>query len=577
MAGSSIDNPTKSALQDALTKCKSSLYTVAAFSFFINLLSFAVPLYLLQIYDRVIPSRSEQTLIVLTVIALTAIFAYAGLEALRGFMLAKVGNWVDRRVGADVFRATVVRAKKRSQSPSQRGIRYLHAVRDFVGGPNIVPLFDIPWTPLFIIALWIMHPLLGGLAIFGAVLLLAIGAVNEWATHGVVNESQDASSRSADLTAASARNADVIEAMGMRETIAKRWSKEFGTAADAENAVARRAILMSAITQFTRMTLQIVMLGLAASLILMNQLSAGAIIASMLLFRRATSPMERGISSWKAVVNAREGKQKLEDYLSRIPDVPKTPPIFDARKGLKLRGVTYFIPGRDKGLLRGLNLDVHPGDAVGIMGPTAAGKSTLARIIIGNLAPSSGKVTFAGVDVAHPDRTLLGPHIGYLPQSVELFDGTIRENIARMTKGDLDSVIEAARLVGIHSMISEMPNRYDTEIGDGGSILSGGQRQRVGLARAVYETPKLVVLDEPDASLDVDGRKAIQRTIRKLKEKGSMVVLISHDPSTIESVDRLYELRNGRLDLVKPEVKDEPVSEVANDSKLRVVEGKSNG
>jgi len=564
----SSDTQDQSALADALARCKSSLATVGVFSLFINLLSFAVPLYLLQIYDRVIPSRSEETLMFLTLLAVVAITTYAALEGLRGFMLARVGNWLDRRVGVEAFRATIVRAKKRSQGPSQKGMRYLESVRDFVGGPNIVPMFDAPWTPIFVLALYIMHPVLGGLALFGAVLMLALGALNEWRAHGPVTEAEEASSKSADLTAATARNADVIEAMGMRETIAGRWAEAFGDAAESENAVARSAILMSAITAFVRMVLQIVLLGTAAALILSDQLSPGSIIASMLLFRRATSPMEKGISTWKGFVRAREGMRKLEDHLDRLPEIPSTPPIFDPRKGLRLKNVKYTIRGREKPLIRGVDLRVEPGEAIAILGPTAAGKSTLARILIGNVSPSGGSVTYAGVDLDHPDRSLIGPNIGYLPQSVELFDGTVRENIARMTEGDLDAVIEAASLVGIHSMISAMPEGYDTEIGDGGSILSGGQRQRLGLARAVYQDPKLIVLDEPDASLDTDGRRSVARAIKRMKERGSIIVLITHNPDLCSAVDRTYELDGGYLDLVEHE---------AQEAKLRVVEGKGHG
>lgn len=570
MASSETD--AKTAITEALKRCKTTFWVIAFFSFFVNLLSLSFPIFLLQVYDRVIPNRSVDTLLILVFMVLIAVLAYSGLDTLRNAMLAKLGRWIDLSSGVPVFEANIMRAKRRGTRSNSRYFRDLAAVRDFIGGPNIIPLFDGPWTPLFIAALFLMHPVLGYISIGGIVLLVGAGLINELLTRKTIATAEDTSSRAVDYATAATRNADVIEAMGMRRTIAERWSSLYRAASDDKVRSERWAIALQAATRFLRTALMVCLLATAAYLIVSDELTAGSVIAAMLLFRRSVAPMERAIECWKSFVSAREGYQSLKKHLNRLPDMPETPPMFDPDEGLRVDDVSVHVRGVDAPILRRIDLRLKPGEAVAITGPTAAGKTTLAQVILGNIRPSRGEVLLGGIDVAVVEREILGPLVGYLPQSVELFEGSIRDNISRMHVGELDDVIEAARMAGINKMICSMPNQYDTDIGEGGALLSGGQRQRVGLARALYGRPGLVVLDEPDANLDDSGRWALERAIRKVKEAGAMVIVITHRRSGLSAYDRIFKLVEGRLHEVVAE-KDTDSSKSDENRNLTVVSG----
>lgn len=558
------------AISEALKRCRTTFWVIAFFSFFVNLLSLSFPIFLLQVYDRVIPNRSVDTLLILVFMVLVAVMAYSGLDTLRSAMLAKLGRWIDLSSGVSVFEANIMRAKKRGTRQSSQFFRNLAAVRDFVGGPNIIPLFDGPWTPLFIAALFLMHPMLGYISVGGIVLLVGAGLINEFLTRRTIATAEDTSSRAVDYATAATRNADVIEAMGMRRAIAERWRSLYEAASEDRTKSERWAIALQAATRFLRTALMVCLLATAAFLIVNDELTAGSVIAAMLLFRRSVAPMERAIECWKSFVSAREGYQSLNKHLRRLPDMPETPPMFDPDEGLKVDNVSVHVRGIDVPILRRIDLHLSPGEAIAITGPTAAGKTTLAQVILGNISPSRGEVLLGGIDAAIVDREVLGPLVGYLPQTVELFDGSIRDNISRMQGGELDDVVEAARLAGINKMICSMPEQYDTDIGEGGALLSGGQRQRIGLARALYGRPGLVVLDEPDANLDDSGRWALERAIRKATAAGAMVIVITHRRSGLSTFDRVFKLVDGRLHEVIAE-KDADSSKADENRTLTVV------
>ena len=557
----SLDKSAHTAISEALRRCRTTFIVIAIFSFFVNLLSLSFPIFLLQIYDRVIPNRSYDTLIVLVIMVLVAILAFSALDTLRSAMLAKLGRWIDLSGGVPVFEANILRAKRRGTGSRSRYFRDLAAVRDFVGGPNALPLFDAPWVPLFLTALFLMHPYLAYIAIGGVLLLLAAGILNELATRNTIATAEDTAGKAIDYANAATRNADVIEAMGMRRAVAERWSGLYQTASNDKVKSERWSISLQAATRFLRTAMMIALLATAAYLIMQDQLTGGAIIAAMLLFRRAVAPMERAIETWKSFTEARHGYHSLSRHLQRLPEPVETPPMFDAEDGLRVNDLSVYVKGADQPILRRVDLAMKPGEAVAVTGPTAAGKTTLAQAILGNLQPSRGEVLLGGIDVSTIEREAIGPLVGYLPQSVELFEGTIRDNISRMRPGELEDVIAAARLGGINKMICSMPDQYDTEIGEGGALLSGGQRQRIGLARALYGQPGLIVLDEPDANLDDAGRWALDRAIRKAKEAGAMVIMITHRGTGMSNFDRVYKLVDGRLhEVIAEDERDEAKS-----------------
>ena len=555
-----------SVLAECLRRCRTSLLAVFVFSFFLNLLSFAFPLYLLQIYDRVMPSRSADSLLVLTLIVLVAVIALAMLDTLRNSMLVHLAAWIDRCVGGEVLAAEIVAAKQRGRPKSSRAIRHLAAVRDFIGGPHIVPLFDIPWTPLFLLVLFLMHPWLGAIALTGVVLLFGISMLNDWFSKRAVADATDTGSAAADAADEASRNADVIEAMGMRDQVVQRWVQFRSSATEAELGVATRAILFGSLSKLVKLVLLVATLATAAYLIVTNSLSAGGVIAAMLLFRRSIGPWQRAVGSWNSFIKARRGMRKLEEHLGQLDVAGNREPVFDHARGLVLEGVRVEVPGRRDPLLSEVTLSVNPGEAVALLGPTASGKTTLARMMAGNVAPGAGEVSLGGVSLSAADRAAVGPLIGYLPQTVDLFSGTIAENIARLTAAPLDAVITAAKLAGVNRMIRAMPEQFETRIGEGGARLSGGQRQRIGLARAVFGEPVLVILDEPDANLDARGRRAVTRAIRELKKRNAMVVLITHQSGVLQDIDRTYELKEGRLELLESAAVSSPQPEPRPDA-----------
>jgi PrtD family type I secretion system ABC transporter len=522
----------------ALRACRGAFGIIMVFSLAINLLTLATPLYMMQVFDRVLGSRSGDTLVMLTLITVLAIGVLALLEAIRAQMLVRVGNWLDDRLGPTVFSGALRAALRSDPARAAQGLRDLGTMRGFIAGPTVTPLLDAPWSPIFIVALFALHPMLGLVGLGGGVVLFGLGFMNEILTKQPLQRANLAASKTHQRAEAALRNAEVIRAMGMGEGVLRLWRRDSAGAHEAQRAAGTRGGMILAFSKFFRLLVQTVILGV----------SAGAMFAASFLLGRALAPVENAIGTWRSLVAARLAHRRLDELVAALPDEGKGMELPRPVGELAVERLVFVPPGGEEPTLRGVSFDLAPGEVLGIIGPSAAGKSTLARLIAGTWTPTAGKVRLDGADIGVWHDSGGSQHIGYLPQDIELFAGTVRDNIARLGDANPTAVIEAAKLVGLHELIMRLPRGYNSEIGEAGLRLSGGQRQRIGLARAVFGKPRLVVLDEPNASLDHEGEEALHHAIARLKETGTTVVMIAHRPSVLGLADKLLVLRNGAVD-----------------------------
>jgi len=532
----------------ALRACRGAFGIIMAFSLAINLLMLATPLYMMQVFDRVLGSRSGDTLVMLTLITVLAIAVLALLDAIRAQMLVRIGNWLDDRLGPTVFAGALRAALRSDPARASHGLRDLGTMRGFLTGPTVTPLLDAPWAPIFIIALFALHPMLGLIGLGGGVVLFGLALVNEIVTKHPLRRANLAASKTHQRAEAALRNAEVIRAMGMGEGVLRLWRRDSAGTNEAQRAAGTRGGVILALSKFSRLLVQTVILGAGAWLVIHQEASAGAMFASSFLLGRALAPVENAIGTWKSLVAARLAHRRLDELVSALPDEAKGMELPRPVGELVVERLVFVPPGADEPTLRGVGFELAPGEVLGIIGPSAAGKSTLARLIAGTWSPTAGKVRLDGADIAVWHDSGGSQHVGYLPQDIELFAGTVRDNIARLGDATPTAVIEAAKLVGLHEIIMRLPRGYNSEIGEAGLRLSGGQRQRIGLARAVFGRPRLVVLDEPNASLDHEGEEALHHAIARLKEVGTTVVMIAHRPSVLGLADKLLVLRNGTVD-----------------------------
>jgi PrtD family type I secretion system ABC transporter len=532
----------------ALRACRGAFGIIMVFSLAINLLTLATPLYMMQVFDRVLGSRSGDTLVMLTLITVLAIGVLALLEAIRAQMLVRVGNWLDDRLGPTVFSGALRAALRSDPARAAQGLRDLGTMRGFIAGPTVTPLLDAPWSPIFIVALFALHPMLGLVGLGGGVVLFGLGFMNEILTKQPLQRANLAASKTHQRAEAALRNAEVIRAMGMGEGVLRLWRRDSAGAHEAQRAAGTRGGLILAFSKFFRLLVQTVILGVGAWLVIHQEASAGAMFAASFLLGRALAPVENAIGTWRSLVAARLAHRRLDELVAALPDEGKGMELPRPVGELAVERLVFVPPGGEEPTLRGVSFDLAPGEVLGIIGPSAAGKSTLARLIAGTWTPTAGKVRLDGADIGVWHDSGGSQHIGYLPQDIELFAGTVRDNIARLGDANPTAVIEAAKLVGLHELIMRLPRGYNSEIGEAGLRLSGGQRQRIGLARAVFGKPRLVVLDEPNASLDHEGEEALHHAIARLKETGTTVVMIAHRPSVLGLADKLLVLRNGAVD-----------------------------
>ncbi|MEO1953363.1 MAG: type I secretion system permease/ATPase [Campylobacterales bacterium] len=539
----------RSELKEAILASKKSFIIVGVFSLFINLLMLVPSIYMLQLYDRVMTSRSEDTLIMLTSIVLVLFVTMALLDIVRSRMLVKIGNKLDSLLSQRVFNTLFELANKHPGKASSMPLNDLTQVRQFMTGNGIFAFFDTPWIPIYVALLFMFHPVLGYFSIFAAIVLVSLTIFNEYSTKTKLAEANKLNRASTAFVDANLRNAEIINAMGMRSNIREKWKEKYYGFLNAQNEASSKAGVFSNVSKVTRMMFQSLILGLGGYLAIHNEISSGMLIAGSILMGRALAPLDLLINSWKGFSSARTSYARLEKLLEDFPKDKEYMELPAPQGEIILEGVVVIPPGAKQPSIKGISMKINKGDVVGIIGPSAAGKSSLARAILGLWPLVQGKVRLDKADIHQWDKELLGKYIGYLPQDIELFEGTISQNIARFNEVDSKKVVEAAQKAGVHEMILRLPEGYDTRIGVGGATLSGGQRQRIGFARAIYDNPVLVLLDEPNSNLDDQGEASLVRAIKLLKESKTTVILITHRPNILQVTNKLAVVKNGTLEL----------------------------
>ncbi|MBO0332657.1 type I secretion system permease/ATPase [Sneathiella sp. CAU 1612] len=533
-------------LKETLDRCSRVFIILAVFGLAINLLLLTAPLFMMQVFDRVITSRNTDTLMLLMLIAGLALLTMAILEGVRTFILVRMSRWLDGQIGGAALTASIMSTLTTGREASIQALRDLGNFRSFLTGPGIFPILDAPFAPIFLGVMFLLHPVLGWIALIGAVILLTLGIINERATRKLLAESNGQQMVAMKQAETASRNADVIEAMGMMPQLINRWNVRHADSLALQAQASDRGGVISAASKFVRVMLQIGVTGAGAWLVIQAEMSPGAMIAGSIIMGRALAPVEQAIGSWKGFLGARAAYSRLKAQLEQSPP-PGTDlmPLPRPQGAVSVEGLSYTHPNTKEPILRNINFRIEPGEILGIIGPTAAGKTTLVRLLVGNLKPRFGHARLDEMDVAEWSADDRGQYIGYLPQDIELFSGTIRENIARMNDGDPALVIAAAKKAGIHDMVLRMDKGYETEIGEGGAALSGGQRQRIALARALYGNPSLLVLDEPNANLDSVGESALMRAMDNLRAEGMTIVVIAHRPNILKHVDKILVLKDG--------------------------------
>ena len=540
------------AVQFVVRSCLRALVWLLLFSLGINLLILASPIYMMQVFDRVLSSGRLETLIYLTVIAGIAVFVMGIVETARGRFLIRVGHWLDHRLSGHVI-ASALTARLAGHAGSAQPLRDLATLRSTMASPSVNAVIDTPWVPAFIVIIWLMHPLLGLIALGAAIVLFAVALVNEWVSRNALRRAGQFSIAATQSVESALRNAEVVQALGMLPALLGRYRDTNAKALTAQRQAGDRGAAMVGLSKSLRLFVQIVILGSGAWLVLQGQLTSGGMIAASILLGRALAPVEQSIGAWRQLVGARDAWQRLTRLLAEVPPQAKGMSLPVPQGELACQQMTFVPAGNENPILRDITFDLAAGEVLGIIGPTAAGKSSLCKVVTGAWKPTRGHARLDGADISSWHADELGAHLGYLPQDVELFAGTVSENIARLAQEpDAAAVVAAAKTAGVHDIILSLPKGYDTEVGEAGSFLSGGERQRVGLARAFYGRPKLIVLDEPNASLDSAGEEALVEAILAAKEWESTVLLVTHQPSILLSVDKLMVLQEGRIQAFGP-------------------------
>ena len=539
-------------MQLALGGLRNAFITVAVFSGFLNVLMLAPSLYMLQIYDRVLGSRNETTLWVLTLLLLGVFVFMGALEAIRTWVLVRVGARFDAALNTRVFNATFERGLMRPGSNSAQPMHDLNTVRQTLTGTAVLTVFDAPWMPIYVVVISMFSIELGVFALAGALLLGALAVVNERVSKPKLEDAQKYNAQSQTALTNHLRNAEVIEAMGMLPDIRKRWHGLHQKQIHLQAAASDQAAVIGGLTKFVRITMQSLALGIGALLVLEGKMSPGSMIAASVLVSRALAPIEQLVGHWKQIIVGRAAYARLKELLTLHPARQYGMSLPAPAGAVRLEGVSTAAPGTTIAILKQMTFAIDAGDSIAVIGPSGSGKSTLARLLVGVWPAMAGTVRLDGADLYRWSKDELGPHLGYLPQDIELFDGTVAENIARFGAVDSEQVILAAQRAGMHELILRLPKGYDTPLGVGGSALSGGQKQRIGLARALYGDPALVVLDEPNSNLDEQGERALADTIRDLNTRGKTTVLITHRLSSVSVVNKIMVLTDGSMKAYGP-------------------------
>ncbi|WP_299923198.1 type I secretion system permease/ATPase [uncultured Pelagimonas sp.] len=538
--------PGRDELLAARRQSRPYYWFVAIFSICVNILMLTGPMYMMQVYDRVLGSRSEATLIALSVLVIFLYSMMGILDFVRGRVMGRVAARFQSALDLRVFDAVVRRAAIKPDSLSQTGLKDLESIQRLMASPVTLALFDIPMTPFFILGIMVFHPWLGYLALAGGGFLIIVTIVNQMVTRTPTLKSNMAVMIAEKSAEQIQSEAEMVQALGMRGNAFTRWMMARGQALSGQIGSSDLTGFFSTLTKSFRLLLQSAMLGLGAYLVLLGELTPGAMIAGSILMGRALAPIELAIGQWAAVERARKGWDNLCQLLSEIPPEPERTELPRPRAKLEVQQLTVVPPGEQQASLRLVSFNLDPGQAVGVIGPSGSGKSTLARALTGIWRPAGGKIRLDGASIDQYGADVLGQHVGYLPQRVTLFDGTIAENIARLSQQpDAEKVVEAAKKADAHEMILKLPDGYDTRVTAAGGRLSGGQMQRIGLARAMYGDPVLLVLDEPNSNLDNEGSEAVNKAIKGFKEQGKSVLIMAHRPAAIKECDLLLMIENG--------------------------------
>jgi ATP-binding cassette subfamily C exporter for protease/lipase len=542
----------KNEIEQALLAFKSTFFTVGAFSAISNLLMLVPSLYMLQVYDRVLGSRNQMTLLMLTVLMLGAYLFMGALELIRSFVLVRIGARFDMTLNRRVYSAAFEQNLKQAGGNAGQALADLTNLRQFLTGNALFAFFDAPWFPIYLVVIFLFEPVLGLFALGGTALLVVLAVVNERVTRAPLAEANGMAISANTLATNNLRNAELIESMGMLPNLMGRWFKLHGKFLRLQAEASQKAGAIGALTKFVQVSLQSLVLGLGALLVLDNKITSGMMIAASILVGRALQPVQQVIGVWKSFSGVRSSYERLVALMEANPARAAGMALPKPLGSLSVEGVTAAPPGVKNPVVKNLAFAIAPGDVLGIIGPSGSGKSTLARLLVGVWPSMIGKVRLDGADIYQWNKAELGPHVGYLPQDIELFAGSVSENIARFGEIDPEQVVQAAKRAGVHDMILHFPQGYDTMLGDGGAGLSGGQKQRIGLARAMYGDPSLIVLDEPNSNLDDAGEAALVGAVLDLRQRGKTIVLITHRTSALGATTKLLLLRDGAVQMFGP-------------------------
>jgi len=543
-----MNNKHKSDLQEALKLCKGAFISAAGFSMVINFLMLVPVIYMLQLYDRVVPTGNESTLLMLTMIMLFLFITLGSLEWVRSQILVRVSARLETLLNKRLFDVAYKQSLYTGgQRASSQPLDDLTSLRQFMTGNGLFAFFDAPWMPFYIAIMFLFHPWYGWVSVFTATVLVIIAIVNEKVTSKTLSDANSLAIVGRSLVNKNLRNAEVIESMGMLGNVRQKWIEGTYKILELQSLASSKAGLITSVSKIFRLSSQSLILGLGAYLVIQQEITPGLMIAGSILLGRALAPIDLMIGTWKGFISARDQYKRLNELLLQIPADKEKMALPTPKGRLVTEGAVIVPPGAKIPVIKGVSFTIEEGQSVAIIGPSGAGKSTLVRALLGIWPAANGKVRLDGADVFTWDRETLGPYIGYLPQDIELFEGSISDNIARFSEVDPEKVVAAAKMADVHDMILRLPEGYDTVIGALGGVLSGGQRQRIGLARALYGNPVLVVLDEPNSNLDEQGEIALANAIQRLKAQNTTVIIVTHRNNILSQVDNLLILKDGVL------------------------------
>ncbi|HBW85082.1 MAG TPA: type I secretion system permease/ATPase [Gammaproteobacteria bacterium] len=540
------NSPTSRELNQTLDACKQYFIYAGVFSAAVNILMLTPIIYMLTVYDRVVASGSLSTLAMLTILMVFLLMAVGGFEWVRSMILisasSRIENLLRKRVSDATFKRSLLSG---GIVTNAQPLADLAALRQFLTGNGLFAFFDAPWFPIYIGVMFMFHPWFGVAGILSGIVMVGLAYANETSTNSLLKEANLESNKASNRFQGSLRNAEVVAAMGMSADITRRQDVLFDSVLNKQVAASKKAGMLSGLSKSFRLIVQSLLLGLGAYLTLNQQISPGMMIAGSLLLGRALAPIDMLVGTWKGFSLARAQYARLQELLENIPADSNTMSLPAPQGALKVEQVSVAPPSSQALVVRGVTFELAPGEALGMVGPSASGKSTLARALMGIWPSHTGKVRIDGADISAWNREELGPHLGYLPQDIELFDGTIADNISRFSDAEPGTIVAAAKLAGVHEMILHLPKGYDTVMGGAGGMLSGGQRQRIGLARAVFGNPKLLVLDEPNSNLDDRGEKELVEALRRIKSQGCTIVVITHRTMVLQCVDKILVMKEG--------------------------------